>query len=178
VDRLALPQVLAQAREELLREERLREVVVGPRLEPRELVLQLVERGDHEDRRVGGRVVGLDAPADLVPVHAGEADVEEDDVGPQVPRLLERLRAVLGHVDLEPLGLQLLTQDPAQEVGVVHDEDGGLRGRGGRNGAHEGAGIVGTRPRGVKKPAFQRQTYSAPETATAQRATSRIRAGP
>jgi hypothetical protein len=139
LDRLAGLQVLAQPGEKLLGEERLGQVVVRSGLETGELVLQLVQRGDHQDRDLGGRGVGFDPAADLVAVDAGKPDVEKDDVGPDVLRHLERLRSVFGQVHLEPFGLELLAEDPSKEVRVVHDQDGLTHGRCRGHDAHRSA---------------------------------------
>ena len=69
-------QVRADAREQLLHRERLGEVVVGAGVEAAHLVALGVERGDHDDR---GLLVGLaQLLGDLVAVHAGEHEVEQD----------------------------------------------------------------------------------------------------
>ena len=63
------------ARDELPRVERLRQVVVGADLEPDDLVDVLVAGGQHQDRDVRGLA---HAPADLDPVDVGQHQVEDD----------------------------------------------------------------------------------------------------
>ncbi len=78
--------------DELLEGEWLREVVVGPGVEGGDFARDLVAGGEHEDGEAG--LPQPDAPEDLVPVHSGEHDVEEDEI--QV--LLERHPEAVGSV--------------------------------------------------------------------------------
>ncbi len=68
------------ARDELAHRERLRHVVVRADAQADEHVGLVVARGEHED---GDRALGLDAPAHLEPVDAGEHDVQHDEVRAQ-----------------------------------------------------------------------------------------------
>ncbi len=65
---------------DLARAERLGDVVVRAELEPDDTAHLVVEGGEEDDRRpVTG---GAQRPAHLDPVELGQADVEQDDVGP------------------------------------------------------------------------------------------------
>ena len=94
------PQDGLHAPDELRHAERLRDVVVGARLEPDDLVELGVLRGEHQDV---GVAEGAHAAADLDAVDVGQADVEDDQV--------QRVRlggadggfTVLGLVDVEAL---------------------------------------------------------------------------
>ena len=66
------------ARHELARVERLRQVVVGADLEADDLVDVLVAGGEHQDRHVRGLA---HAAADLDPVDVGQHQVEDDQRG-------------------------------------------------------------------------------------------------
>src|SRR5215470_12493345 len=70
----------ADAREELARVERLGQVVVGAELEADDLVHVLPLGGDHDDRDAGGVRARAQAAAHLEAVHAGEHEIEKDDV--------------------------------------------------------------------------------------------------
>ena len=66
------------AGDELARAERLGQVVVGAELEPEQLVELVVASGEHHDRdrRVAAQLAG-----DVEAVEAGQAEVEDDEVG-------------------------------------------------------------------------------------------------
>ena len=80
-------------RHELARAERLGQVVVGAELEPEELVELVVARGQHHDRH---RRVAAQLPGDVEAVEAGQAEVEDDEVGPALTDRGQRRRAVAG----------------------------------------------------------------------------------
>src|SRR5207244_11968301 len=68
----------SETEHELLERERLREVVVGPELEPGGLVVETVGSGEHEDRHAAAG--GDDASGDLVAGGPGDVSVEDGDV--------------------------------------------------------------------------------------------------
>ena len=72
------PQQRPDARRQLLRHERLGEVVVGACLEPGDDVVGVVAGGHHHDRHVA---VTTDRAAQLEPVDARQHDVDQHDVG-------------------------------------------------------------------------------------------------
>ncbi len=76
--------------------ERLGEVVVGADGQADEEVGLRVPGGQHED---GHRPVLLDPPADLEPVEAGQHEVEDHEVGPDLLDERDAGRAVGGHLD-------------------------------------------------------------------------------
>ena len=88
------------------------------------------------------------AAGDLVAVHAGQADVEQDEVGAASADQLEGGRAVVGHLDVLPER----AEEDAQAVGVaavvVDDEDAAPRELGDR--------VVGRRPRRSRPSAVGR----------------------
>ena len=72
------PQQRLDARAQLLRAERLRDVVVGAHLEREHLLRFLRARGEHQDRRPETRLA--DVAADVEAVPAGQHDVEHDQI--------------------------------------------------------------------------------------------------
>ena len=86
--RRAAAQQRAHAREQLLALERLDEVVVGADVEPLHARLQRVARGQHQDRRVVAVVA--QALGDVDAVQPRQAEVEDDEVGQEGVRLVER----------------------------------------------------------------------------------------
>ena len=106
--------------DQLAQAERLGHVVVGPELEPDDLVDLRVLGRQHEDR---DRRLGPDDPADLDPGQLGEHQVEHDEVGPIGPEAGERLAAVGRGDDREPLRLEAVGERLAQGRLVVDDED-------------------------------------------------------
>jgi hypothetical protein len=108
-----------QAREQLGRAERLRDVVVGARLERADLLELVVVRADHHDRQVGQLA---DALEHLPAVEAGQPDVEDHDVGAP---LVQRPQAVLAARGLRDARAGHL-EDPAEQrpdrLVVVDDE--------------------------------------------------------
>ena len=81
----------------------------------------LPEPGEGDDQRAA-RLRQLAKPAnDLVPVHRGQPDVEQDHVGRELPRDPQRRRAVVGHADLMPVQAHRLGER-RRGVDVVVDD--------------------------------------------------------
>ena len=70
--------------------------------------------------------LGLDAPAHLEAVEAGQHDVEHDQVGPVGRRLRHRRRPVVGQVDREALGPQPGRDRLGDRPLVLDDQDPAL----------------------------------------------------
>jgi len=85
-----------QPEHELLQHEGFGEVVVGPQLEPRGLVVDPVGRGQHQDRHTAPGCD--DAPGDLITRRAGDIAVEYGNVICIDPQELQRHFAVTGDV--------------------------------------------------------------------------------
>jgi hypothetical protein len=102
-------------------------VIDGPELKPLCLILGFGARGQKDHRDGSGLRIGLEPPADLVPIHVGHRHVEQDEV-----RLVggtgmfERLGATGRHP-----GAILILQDGecCGDVGrrIVDDQDGLVR---------------------------------------------------
>src|SRR6202012_1104801 len=107
----------ADPRQQLLALEGLDQVVVGARVEAGDAVPGLGAGGPQQDRHVA---LHAQAPADLDPVEAGEAEVEHDQVGDEPDRDVERLDPVGGGADLVALVAQRAAQDVG-DIGVVLD---------------------------------------------------------
>ena len=106
--------------QQLLALEGLDQVVVGAAVEAVDAILGLGPRGQHQDRHVA---LGAQAAADLDPVEAGQAEVEDDQVGDEAGGHVEGVDAVGGRLHL----VALLAQRAAQDVGdlgvVLDDQD-------------------------------------------------------
>ena len=105
--------------EQLAALEGLDQVVVGAAVEAVDAVLGLGAGGQHQDRHVA---VGAQAAADLDPVEARQAEVEDDQVGDEAGGDVERVDAVGGGADLVALVAQRAAQDVG-DLGVVLDEE-------------------------------------------------------
>src|SRR5205814_6028882 len=123
---LGAPEDRLDARRELARRERLRDVVVRPELEPGDPVGLLVAGGEHHDRHLRVRP---HPAADLEAVDAGEADVEHDEAHRMPPQLGDRLLArPEPHDPPAVLLLEVRLDEPADRV-VVLDEEQDAAGR-------------------------------------------------
>src|SRR3989440_1306140 len=109
------------AGEQLEHTERLGDVVVRAQPEAAHFVRFLAPRREDED---GHGAAGLAQRAQHAePVHAGQHEVEDDQVGPAVARARQSLGAVVGHLDLIAFDLQVVAQ-PVGEIWVVfHHQD-------------------------------------------------------
>ena len=114
------PQQRADAGRQLLRGERLREVVVGAGLEAGDDVVGVGPGGDHDDRDVAR---APDRPAHLEAVDAREHDVDEHDVGRVAVERLERVLAGLGLLDLPALVLEGHLDRGADALVVLDGQD-------------------------------------------------------
>jgi hypothetical protein len=104
---------------QLPRGERLGHVVVRAHPQPDQHIGFGVARGQHQHR---DRPVGLDPPAHLQAVEAGQHDVEDHQVGSVGPRGRDRRRAVVRDLDGEPLGPQPRGHRAGDRRLVVHHE--------------------------------------------------------
>ena len=115
------PQQRAHPREQLLALERLDEVVVGADVEPLHARVQRVARGQHEDRRVV--LVAAQLAGDLDAVHARQAEVEDDEIRQERLRVVQRLGAVVGELDVVALHAQRALEDLGDLLIVLDDEN-------------------------------------------------------
>ena len=92
------------ARDQLPPAEGLRDVVVRAQVETQDDVLLLALGGQHQDRHL--QAVLADGPADLITVHPGQHDVEQDQAGVARQRQVEAVLAMLGGQDFVALGLR------------------------------------------------------------------------
>ena len=117
--RRAAAQQRAQAGEQLLALEGLDEVVVGAGVEALDARLDRVAGGEHEDRDVVGRA---QAPGHLHAVELGQPEVEDDEVGVEGGRLVERRLAVAGDAHLVALQAQRALEHLGDLLVVLDDE--------------------------------------------------------
>ena len=112
--RRAAPRECSDSREELREGERLREVVVGARVQPQDPILHRVACRQHQD---GSRRAGLsNATQGLETVDVGEHDVEDQDVVGELgrhPRALQPARR-----DIH--GVALLREPAPKQAGHLH----------------------------------------------------------
>ena len=102
----------------------LREIVIGPSLEPADEVVLGIERGEQHGVDVAGELGPANCLAQLRPVHLGHHPVGDDD-GVVVPvEKFQRLTAILYCRDLVPGLGQAPLQDLAGNRIVFRDEDG------------------------------------------------------
>ncbi len=106
--------------QKLLNGKGLHQVVVGPGVQALDLVLNAVLGGEDEDGHVGGFA---DAPGHLNPVHDGEHQVQDDQVGVHLPELGKPGDAVVGHLGAVALGLKLQLYEAGDVLFVLHDQD-------------------------------------------------------
>ena len=104
--------------------ERLDEVVVGPGAKAADLLLDLLLRGQHDDRHVAlAALVGPDPLGDAVAVELGQADVEQDQPGLVGRPELQRLQAVARDRDRVARLLERVLQQALDIRLVVDDQD-------------------------------------------------------
>ena len=119
-------QMALDPHDQLARLPRLGDVVVGPALEPDNLVLLGGLGGEHDDGQVAGGQRLAQPPARLVAIHLRHHDVEQHDVGRLRGGERHRLLAVAGLGDLEARGFQLDPQDFPKVGLVLGHQDSGL----------------------------------------------------
>jgi hypothetical protein len=112
----------AHSTPELADRKRLGDVVVRPELEPEHLVQLVVARGQHDDRN---RAVGAQPLAHLEPVELRQHQVENDEVDVLLGELRERLLAVPGMDDSEPVAFERVRQKLLNGLLVVDEQDRG-----------------------------------------------------
>ena len=89
------------AGDELAEVKRLGEIVIGAEPEPFDPVLDRVGGGQHQHATLGA--LGYERAADLIAVHHGEVAVEHDHVIWDDSGARQRVAAVVGDVDGDPL---------------------------------------------------------------------------
>ena len=116
------PEQRPDAGRQLLRRERLGEVVVGARLEPGDDVVGVVAGRDHDDRHVARLA---QRAAQLEPVDARQHDVDQHDVGGLAAERLERVLAAGGLLDGPALVLERQLHRRADALVVLDGQDPG-----------------------------------------------------
>ena len=120
VGRTRTPQQRAHAREQLLVGEGFHEVVVGAAVEAPHAMLGAAERGEHQDRKLGG----LAHPAaDRDAVRAREHQVEHHQIGHSSAGATHRVNPVAGHLDLMAFRHQHSLQRGGQWSIVLDHQD-------------------------------------------------------
>ena len=102
--------------------DRLDDVVIEAGLVRAAAILVLAPAGQGDDGGPLQAGLAAEPAADLVAVHAGHADIEQDELGAEVDRLAQGGRPVVGHADLLPGQLQQHAQAHGRVNVVVHDQ--------------------------------------------------------
>ena len=116
---------------ELGRRERLRQVVVGAVLEPRDPVDRRAARRQDEDRRGACLLVAANRPDDGPAVELGQHQVEDHERRLMRLDRVQRRGPIGGRHDAEPVPLQIRPDEP-DDLGVVVDDEDRAVGEGGR----------------------------------------------
>ena len=116
---LGAPQPRPDPGDQLLRLERLDHVVVRAGLQAEHDVDRVALRGQHHDRHAR---LGADRLADVDPVHAGQHQVEQHQVGLELAQRGQRTSTVGDHRGVEALPAQHDGQHLGQGGVVVHDQ--------------------------------------------------------
>ena len=121
------PDQRADACEQLRLVKRFHDEVVCPGLERLQLLLSAA-RGDHHYGKELRSRRRADAPAQLISVHLGHDDVEQDQIGPRLERQpLESLRSRVDALDLIAACAEHRLEQVDVRSGVVHDQNAGER---------------------------------------------------
>ena len=116
------PEQCPDARGQLLRRERLREVVVGARFEAGDHVVGVGAGRDHHDRHVARLA---QRAAQLEPVDPREHDVDEDHIGGLAAERLECVLSAGGLLDDPSLVLERHLHGCSDALVVLNGEDPG-----------------------------------------------------
>ena len=119
--RLHPAQHALHAREQFARVEGLRDVVVGADLEPDDAVDDVARRRDHDDADV---VALAQVARERQPVFAGQADVEQDEVGQRALDLRAHRVAAVGRAHVVAVPAQVLGEQRAHARVVVDHQQG------------------------------------------------------
>ena len=138
-DRADAPQQGPDASRQLLRGERLGEVVVGARLEPGDDVVGVVAGGDHHDRHVA---VTAQRAAQLEAVDARQHDVDQHHVGQRAVEQVDRVLAAAGLVDGPALVLERQLHRRADALVVFDGQDAGSHGSHDASDRRPGSGVA------------------------------------
>jgi hypothetical protein len=106
---------------QLTQRERLREIVVGAQLQAEHLVELLVLRCQEHDRHL--EIDRPDAPEQFDAVRPGHDDIQDREVGSRAPKCVPRRFAVVGRINLVPLGRKGVAKILAEIRLIVGDED-------------------------------------------------------
>ena len=117
-----------EPRGELGRRERLGDVIVGAGVQRADLVAFLAARRQHDDGQVAGVGVAAELAADLDAGDQRQHPVEQHQVRAALVDRDQRLLAVHGGGDLEPLALEIVAQHGEQGFLVLDQQDQGFHG--------------------------------------------------
>ena len=108
------------AREQLLRLKRFGDIIVRAELEAEHLVERFVLRGQHDDRHVRRFA---DFAQHLPAVHAGQHQIQQNQIRREGLELLHGRVAAVGHFHLEALFFQIEIHQLANVRIVVHEQN-------------------------------------------------------
>jgi hypothetical protein len=113
----------AHAREELGLVDRLRQKIVGARLDAFQALALRIKRRHQDHRQQRGFRLRADAPADVVPGQARHHHIEQYEIGLVRGELRKRLFAIRRRRHAEPFHRQQIGQQLDVGGGVVDDEN-------------------------------------------------------
>ena len=120
---LGAPDHGAHPRDQLVRAERLDDIVVGAAVQTANPVALLAARGQHDDRQRAGRRRPPDLPAYFETRDVRQHPIEQHRVGPALGDAQQRLLAVGRLVNGETLALQIVAQHRDKRCLVFDDQD-------------------------------------------------------
>src|SRR5262245_19305077 len=123
----------ANARNELARTERLRQIIIRSQLEPYDPVDFLSPRGQHDDRNASHRA---NPPQHLETRELRQHHIEDYQIHARASELLESCGSCRGSADDEAFGTEVLDEHGAELLVIVDDEQSRLRLDGGTAGFH------------------------------------------
>ena len=109
-------------RGQLLRAERLGDVVVGAELEARDAIGFFAARRQHDDRDRRGRRIGAQRLADPQAVQPRQHQIEDDEIDRLAPQPRQHVAARRRRLDRVPRACQVM-RDQLGDVGVVFDDE-------------------------------------------------------
>jgi hypothetical protein len=115
------PTQSTDARDQLVKRERLAQVVVRAQFQPVNPIVDVGGRGQHQD--AAGRAVPHQPAADPVAVHGRQVTIEHDHVVGGTGCALQGRRSVVDHIDGEPGVAQALADPVRQDHVILHDQD-------------------------------------------------------
>ena len=130
LERIGPTKEVAHAQHEFFRAERLGEVVVGSKFEPGDLLLEPTARRKHDDRDRFGAGIFPEVPVDSEPVHFGEHQIEDNEVGLRTAGEVKRFETGDGFDQFVILLTHEIDRDELADIFLIVDDQNGRHGYG------------------------------------------------